>query len=87
MLVGPEGKSLYLFTNDSRGSDSSTCTDKCADAWPPLTVEGDVTKGDDVNAEVSIFERDDGKEQVTVNGWPISTSKKIRSQVIQRDRI
>jgi hypothetical protein len=30
------------------------------DNWPPLTVEDDPVAGDDVAAELTTFERDDG---------------------------
>ena len=37
-LVGPNGRTLYLFTNDT--STKSTCYDACAQAWPPLLTTG-----------------------------------------------
>ncbi|OWY61088.1 hypothetical protein B7486_65680, partial [cyanobacterium TDX16] len=38
VLVDADGNSLYAFTEDVDGV--PTCTEACADAWPPLTVDG-----------------------------------------------
>ena len=42
-LTGPNGKTLYVFTPDS--ANTSTCTDTCAQTWPPFTVSaGDTSE-------------------------------------------
>ncbi|MFB6170442.1 MAG: hypothetical protein ABEJ06_04765 [Haloarculaceae archaeon] len=71
ILVGPDGLSLYLFEKDTNGEMASTCYDSCANAWPPLTVSEEPTKGDGVTASLSTFERDDGSTQVAAAGWPL----------------
>lgn len=71
ILVGPDGRSLYLFEQDERGAGASSCTGGCAEAWPPLTVDGSASATDAVTGEVTTFERDDGSTQVAVNGWPL----------------
>ncbi|WP_435344278.1 COG4315 family predicted lipoprotein [Haloarchaeobius sp. HRN-SO-5] len=71
VLVGPDGLTLYMFDNDEQGAGASTCTGDCAGAWPPLTVDGTPTAGDDVTATLSTFEREDGTTQVAANGWPL----------------
>lgn len=71
ILVGPDGMTLYLFEQDSKGGGQSACTGGCADAWPPLTVDGSPSAGSDVTAELSTFERGDGSLQVAANGWPL----------------
>jgi len=71
-LVGPEGMTLYLFTNDEAGV--SNCTEGCLANWPPLLIEeGDEpTAGDDVPGELGVIEREDGEgRQVTYNGMPL----------------
>jgi predicted lipoprotein with Yx(FWY)xxD motif len=70
-LVGPDGKTLYIFTQDTDGT--STCTGDCAAAWPPLTVEAgaEIEGGDGVIGELGIIERDDGTSQVTYEGMPL----------------
>lgn len=68
ILVGPEGLSLYVFTADGEGT--SACTDACAQAWPPLPA--DVAIGSDLDQSMfGSITRDDGSEQLTVNGMPL----------------
>ena len=70
VLVDADGMALYLFTKDTDGA--SACSGDCAEAWPPLTVEGDPTAGDGVDeAELGTIERDDGSTQVTYHGKPL----------------
>lgn len=70
-LVGPDGRTLYVFTQDTDGT--STCYDDCAAAWPPLEVPdgASVQPGDGVTGELGITERDDGTSQVTYQGMPV----------------
>ena len=72
-LVDGEGMSLYLFTADEPGAETSACYEQCAEAWPPLTTTDQVAAGDPAVDETLIdtFERDDGTLQVTYNGWPL----------------
>jgi len=69
ILADAEGMTLYLFTTDSDGE--SACYDSCADAWPPLTLDGEPTAGDGVTASLGTTERDDGSTQVTAAGHPL----------------
>ena len=71
ILVGPDGRTLYMFDPDTRGSGASSCSGSCAEAWPPLTVDGEPTQGDGVTAELTTFERDGGETQVAAGGWPL----------------
>lgn len=71
ILVDGDGMVLYMFDSDEQGAGASSCTDGCADNWPPLTVEGDAMAGDDVDAELTTFERTEGSTQVAANGWPL----------------
>ena len=70
-LVGPDGRTLYIFTQDTDGT--STCTDDCAALWPPFEVEAGATveAGEGVSGELAIIERDDGTSQVTYEGMPL----------------
>jgi predicted lipoprotein with Yx(FWY)xxD motif len=70
-LVGPDGRTLYIFTQDTEGT--STCADDCAAMWPPLEVEagGTVEGGEGVTGQLAIIERDDGSSQVTYDGMPL----------------
>jgi uncharacterized surface protein with fasciclin (FAS1) repeats len=70
-LVGPDGKTLYTYKKDTAGV--STCTDKCAAAWPPLTVATGVTPSaaSGVAGKLATITRADGTLQVTYNGLPL----------------
>jgi predicted lipoprotein with Yx(FWY)xxD motif len=68
VLVGPDGLTLYVFTADSEGT--SNCYEACADLWPP--VPGSVEISSDLDQTMfSVTSRDDGSEQLTVNGMPL----------------
>ena len=68
ILVDAEGFTLYIFTNDTEGV--STCYDDCAANWP--AVPGDAAIGADLDAALfATAARDDGTEQLTVNGMPL----------------
>ena len=71
VLVGPDGMTLYMFDQDTRGEGASSCYDSCAQTWPPLIVTGSPTKGGAVTAAVTTFERENGERQVTAGGWPL----------------
>jgi predicted lipoprotein with Yx(FWY)xxD motif len=70
-LVGPDGRALYIFTQDQAGV--SNCTGSCAQAWPPLIVESDdeLTTVDEVSGELGVSERGNGSLQVTYDGAPL----------------
>jgi predicted lipoprotein with Yx(FWY)xxD motif len=68
ILVDPEGFTVYIFTNDGEGP--STCYDACAELWPPVPGGTAISP----SLDQSIFgttTRDDGSEQLTVNGRPL----------------
>ena len=49
-----------------------TCNDDSATTWPPLVADGAPTVGDGLDlALFSSATRDDGDDQVTVDGWPL----------------
>lgn len=71
-LAGPNGMTLYVFTNDSSGT--STCTGGCASTWPPFTLSSGQTAaaGSGVTASMlGTIQRSDGTTQVTYNGQPL----------------
>jgi len=70
-LVNETGFTLYYFAMDAPGNGSSTCYDKCIDAWPAF-YEEDVSVPEELNAsEFSDAMRTDGKEQTAYRGWPL----------------
>jgi predicted lipoprotein with Yx(FWY)xxD motif len=70
-LAGPNGHALYVLTNDS--ANTSTCSDSCAQNWPPLLVGPGqtATAGDGVTGAIATFSRADGGSQVSINGMPV----------------
>jgi predicted lipoprotein with Yx(FWY)xxD motif len=70
ILVGANGKTLYLFEADT--STKSTCSGACAQAWPPLTTAGSPKAAGGVSASLlGTTTRSDGTAQVTYNGHPL----------------
>lgn len=70
ILVGANGKSLYLFEADT--GTQSTCSGACAQAWPPLTTTGALKAGAGASASLlGTTARSDGTTQVTYNGHPL----------------
>jgi predicted lipoprotein with Yx(FWY)xxD motif len=67
-LVGPNGMTLYSFSVDPLND--SACYDKCAQNWPPLTVNsGDkLTADEGIPGTLGTITRKDGSLQVTYNG-------------------
>ena len=71
-LVDGEGRSLYLFTNDTQNSGASSCTGECLVNWPPLFTDGEPVAGAGVDqAMLGTISLPDGTTQVTYNGWPL----------------
>jgi len=70
ILVGAEGRTLYLFTSDKDAN--STCYGECASYWPPLTTEGTPRGGEGIDrTKLGISGRTDGTTMVTFNGHPL----------------
>ena len=69
ILVDSAGRSLYGFLNDADGT--PTCEGGCADAWPPVFVDGP-TLPEGLDASVfSIVARPDGTHQLKAGAWPL----------------
>ena len=70
ILVGSQGRTLYLFRADS--ATKSACSGACATAWPPLLADGKPTAGGGLSAsKLGTITRSDGQRQVTYNGHPL----------------
>jgi predicted lipoprotein with Yx(FWY)xxD motif len=72
-LVGPDGKTLYLFTKDSPRT--SACSDTCAATWPPLLAGdgGAPTAAAGITGKIGTITRGDGRVQVTLSDVPLYT--------------
>ena len=70
ILVDGEGRTLYLFMPDEAGT--PTCYEGCAQAWPPLLAEGEITVGSGLDdSDFSTATRTDGGDQVKIGNWPL----------------
>lgn len=69
-LTDGAGRALYMWDNDRQGR--STCYGDCVADWPALTVDGPVTAGAGVDADlIALVQRTDGTDQVAYGGWPL----------------
>ena len=67
VLIGPDGRTLYVFARDVAGSGQSACVAACATNWPPLGVAPNaVPLGD-----YTIITRADGSKQWAYKGLPL----------------
>ena len=72
ILTAATGMTLYVYVPDAQGV--PTCTDACAETWPPLTVDdaSQIVGGDGVDvALLASVEHPTAGIQVTYNGWPL----------------
>lgn len=70
ILVGPDGRALYGFTNDTAAA--STCYSTCAAAWPPVIVSPDWSVGPGLDTGIfATTLRDDGQLQLVAGKWPL----------------
>lgn len=69
ILVDAEGLTLYGFTPDEGGT--PTCTDACADTWPPLFTDSSDLPGDLDPSVFSVVEHPSGEPQLAAGGWPL----------------
>ena len=66
-LIGPDGRTLYVFARDVAGSGQSACVDTCAVNWPPLGVAA----GAQPLGDYTIITRADGSRQWAFKGMPL----------------
>ena len=70
ILTDGKGMTLYQFTKDTTKGESS-CTDQCAQNWPPFTASEPFSLPFTVKGELSTIQRTDGTTQVAYNGIPL----------------
>jgi predicted lipoprotein with Yx(FWY)xxD motif len=69
-LVGPSGRTLYLWQADKGAK--STCNGACAAAWPPLKATATPKAGSGVKMSLlGTSKRADGSTEVTYAGHPL----------------
>src|SRR6476646_2417399 len=69
VLVDAEGRTLYGLMQDSDGV--PTCVKACANAWPPLTVNGANLPAELDATLFSVVTRPDGSHQLEAGKWPL----------------
>jgi predicted lipoprotein with Yx(FWY)xxD motif len=69
-LTGLDGKALYIFKSDVKGSGASTCYDACIAAWPAYLVDSADYKSE-LAGDFTVITRKDGSYQLAYNGWPL----------------
>jgi predicted lipoprotein with Yx(FWY)xxD motif/uncharacterized cupredoxin-like copper-binding protein len=70
ILTDPKGMTLYQFAKDTTQGQSS-CTDQCAQNWPPFTATEPFSMPAEMTGELSTIQRTDGSTQVAYNGIPL----------------
>ena len=71
-VVTSAGATLYRFEKDTPKPPKSNCAGVCATTWPPLLSAGGTPTVSGVDqALVGTVAREDGGQQVTLNGWPL----------------
>ena len=70
-LVDSDGRSLYVFANDTPSSGSSRCVDGCLSNWPAFDQPNPALGNNVSAADVARFQRADGAWQTTYKGRPL----------------
>lgn len=70
IVTGPDGRTVYMFAKDTKGSGKSTCTGPCLKAWPPVVATG-TPKTPGISGKVGTITTAGGKKQLTLGGWPL----------------
>jgi predicted lipoprotein with Yx(FWY)xxD motif len=71
VVTDGNGMTLYLFTNDTKGTTKSACTGQCLGYWPPALVGSTAPKTTGISGTVGSIAAPGGGKQVTLNGWPL----------------
>jgi predicted lipoprotein with Yx(FWY)xxD motif len=72
VVIDGLGWTLYRSDADSATPSKSACTGSCAEEWPPVLMQAGTPAYDGVDpGVVGTVARDDGRQQVTIGGWPV----------------
>ena len=72
IVVDGAGLTLYRSDKDSPAPPASRCVDACLDQWKPVLADDAQIAVSGVEATaVGTITRKDGKQQVTLAGWPL----------------
>ena len=70
IVTDGKGMVLYMYTKDTQGAQTSTCTGGCAAAWPAALV-GTTPTATGITGTVASIPTASGGKQLTLNGWPL----------------
>lgn len=69
-LTDASGRALYMFEKDARNS--SACSGKCAEEWPPFSAAANSSADSAVqSAKLGTITRSDNAKQASYNGMPL----------------
>ncbi|GDY32395.1 hypothetical protein GTS_40280 [Gandjariella thermophila] len=71
IVTDSAGNTLYRFDRDSANPPKSRCVGPCAQKWPPVLANGDITVTGLERSLVGTVKRPDGTMQLTLAGWPL----------------
>jgi predicted lipoprotein with Yx(FWY)xxD motif len=73
VLANASGDTLYWYSKDVKGGDSSACTGQCLSVWPAVTGKPAAVSGIKLNGVLGTITRPGGIVQATYNGYPLYT--------------
>lgn len=71
VVVDSEGFTLYRFDNDTKEPPTTNCAADCLVQWPAAVAPDDIELDGIDEGIVGTLTRDDGTEQVTLDGWAL----------------
>lgn len=71
IVVDGDGYTLYRFDDDTANPSQSTCSEGCAQKWPPVLTRDTIEFAGIDKDKLGAIARPDGTHQVTVGGWPV----------------
>lgn len=71
VVVDGQGFTLYRFDKDDANPSQSNCSGTCALRWPPVLANERISFSNLDPSVIGTVERQDGTQQVTLDGWPL----------------
>jgi len=71
IVVDGKGMTVYMFDKDTQNAGSSACSGQCAAKWPAVSTDSTSPTVEGVTGKIGTVKGADGKNQVTVDGWPM----------------
>jgi predicted lipoprotein with Yx(FWY)xxD motif len=71
IVVNGQGRTVYVFDKDVKGSGKSSCTGPCLDLWPAVMAGPGAPVLDGVKGTAGVITTESGKRQLTLNGMPL----------------